>query len=93
MQTVEAQKLEAEKEGNDTQRKFVIMSVVHHDQKQNAAPLQPWIVMEQNGQVHTGHCTCMAWLGEVCSHISAVLFYRVRHKDLPIVSFNLFANE
>ena len=37
--------------------------------------------MEQNGQVHTGHCTCMAGLGEACSHIAAVLFYLMASWD------------
>lgn len=54
---------------------------VHHGQKQNAAPLQPWIVLETNGQVHAAHCTCMAGLGEACSHVAAVLFYLMASWD------------
>ena len=28
-----------------------------------------------DGTVDCGHCTCMAGLGEVCSHVAAILFY------------------
>ena len=35
----------------------------------------PWTALEQSGIVACAHCTCMAGLGEVCSHIiAAVLF-------------------
>ena len=53
------------------------LSLVHHRPKQNTAPLQPWLVLEMNGQVHAWHCTCMAGLVEAYSHIATVLFYLV----------------
>ena len=28
-----------------------------------------------NGTVEYGHCTCMAGLGETCSHIAAMLYW------------------
>ena len=31
-------------------------------------------VIDNQGIVLCGHCTCIAGLGEVCSHIGAVLF-------------------
>ena len=34
----------------------------------------PWTALKQSGIVACAHCTCMAGLGEVCSHIAAVLF-------------------
>jgi hypothetical protein len=33
----------------------------------------PWAVIEENGSVLVTHCTCMAGLGEACSHIAAIL--------------------
>ena len=37
-------------------------------------PLQPWIIAEQEGRILAAHCTCMAGLGEACTHIAALLF-------------------
>ena len=31
--------------------------------------------MERSGEVCCAHCTCMAGLGEACTHVAAVLFY------------------
>ena len=31
-------------------------------------------IIEPDGQIITAHCQCMAGLGEVCSHVGAVLF-------------------
>lgn len=36
--------------------------------------LKVWIITEKNDSICTGHCTCMAGLGEVCSHITALLY-------------------
>ncbi|CAN7976320.1 unnamed protein product [Ixodes persulcatus] len=35
----------------------------------------PWLLVRADGVVELAHCTCMAGLGEACSHIAAVLFY------------------
>jgi hypothetical protein len=44
-------------------------------QRQNCPPYNPWICLDkQFGYVVSSHCTCMAGLGEACSHIAAVLF-------------------
>ena len=32
------------------------------------------VICEEDGVMQSGHCTCMAGLGEVCSHIEALLF-------------------
>ena len=62
----------------------LIRANVKHSQKLSASPLKPWIAAETNGTIMCAHCTCMAGLGEVCSHISAVLFavdYNTRMKN------------
>ncbi|XP_023211357.1 uncharacterized protein LOC111614206 isoform X2 [Centruroides sculpturatus] len=33
----------------------------------------PWAVVQINGVIVSGHCTCMAGLGESCSHLGALL--------------------
>uniref|UniRef100_A0A1X7VAJ5 SWIM-type domain-containing protein n=1 Tax=Amphimedon queenslandica TaxID=400682 RepID=A0A1X7VAJ5_AMPQE len=36
---------------------------------------QTWTaVKKEDGTILTGHCTCMAGCGEVCSHVAAILF-------------------
>ena len=47
---------------------------VNHSQRLSEAPLKPWLAVKTNGNVLTGHCNCMAGLGEVCSHVGAMLF-------------------
>ena len=41
----------------------------------NETPLRVWIILEESGEVCCAHCNCMAGLGEVCTHIAAILFY------------------
>lgn len=40
----------------------------------NLPPLNAWVLCENEGYVLCAHCTCMAGLGEACSHVGAVLF-------------------
>ncbi len=54
--------------------KLVVLARVRHSQSVSAPPLIPWIAAENNGTILCAHCTCMAGLGEACSHISALLF-------------------
>ncbi|KAG8175943.1 hypothetical protein JTE90_026927 [Oedothorax gibbosus] len=35
---------------------------------------EPWAVLDGTGKILSSHCTCMAGLGEACSHIAAILF-------------------
>lgn len=35
---------------------------------------QPWTLVGKDGTIISAHCTCMAGLGEACSHVSALLF-------------------
>ena len=54
-------------------RSFVTCKV-RHSQSVSAPPLKPWVAAELSGAVLCAHCTCMAGLGEACSHIAALLF-------------------
>lgn len=47
---------------------------MHHSQKLSQPALLPWVAVQDDGTILSGHCTCMAGLGEVCSHVAAVLF-------------------
>ncbi|KAM9365153.1 uncharacterized protein KZ484_011342 isoform 1-T1 [Pholidichthys leucotaenia] len=53
---------------------YVVKAQVHHSQKMSDPPLKPWVIMNQDGVILSSHCTCMAGLGETCSHVAAVLF-------------------
>ena len=54
--------------------KIIIRAKVRHSQSMKAAPLLPWVTANKDGTVVCSHCTCMAGLGEACSHIAAILF-------------------
>ena len=43
-------------------------------QRLNDNPYMPWVAINLKGtSVQMAHCTCMAGLGEPCSHIGALL--------------------
>ena len=47
--------------------------------------LEPWVILKDDGSVISAHCTCVAGLGESCSHVAALLFkieyiVKLRHK-------------
>ena len=48
---------------------------VLHSQRLSDTPTATWIIANMDGCVLSGHCNCMAGLGESCSHIGAILFY------------------
>ena len=58
----------------DCKASHLIMARVRHSQKLSAPFLYQWITLENSGAILCAHCTCMAGLGEVCSHVAAVLF-------------------
>ncbi|XP_078351893.1 uncharacterized protein LOC144636534 [Oculina patagonica] len=60
--------------GKATQDTRILIGKVNHSQRLSKAPLKPWLAVKTNGNVLTGHCNCMAGLGEVCSHVGAMLF-------------------
>ncbi|KAL3887568.1 hypothetical protein ACJMK2_027507 [Sinanodonta woodiana] len=54
----------------------IVTAKVSHSQRLNAKPLEPWIIASPI--LHLRYSivsTCMAGLGESCSHIAALLFY------------------
>lgn len=53
---------------------YLVMAKVHHSQALTATKLKPWVSLRKDGTVVCGHCTCKAGLGEVCSHITALLY-------------------
>ena len=55
--------------------KHVTLGRVKHSQRFSETPLHCWIITLADGAVCCAHCTCMAGLGETCTHIAAVLFY------------------
>ena len=62
----------------------LIVGKVNHSYAISLALLNPWAVINNNGTVVCGNCTCMAGLGETCSHIGALLYwieYAVQKRD------------
>ena len=47
---------------------------VLHSMRLREKPLNPWSVVNPDGTIQASHCDCMAGLGEVCSHVAAMLF-------------------
>ncbi len=47
---------------------------MRHSQSLSALPLKPWVGIKQSDCVRAAHCTCMAGLGEACSHVVGLLF-------------------
>ena len=58
----------------EVNNRSVLIGKVKHSQRMNDASLRPWIIAEKDGCIVSGHCTCMAGIGEVCSHVGALLF-------------------
>ena len=53
---------------------YVVLGRVRYSQKVSTTLLKPWLAVKMDGVILFGHCTCMAGLGEACSHIAALLF-------------------
>lgn len=53
---------------------FMATCLVRHSQSVSAAPLKPWVGVKKTGCILVAHCTCMAGLGEACSHVAGLLF-------------------
>ncbi|XP_055904792.1 uncharacterized protein LOC129940472 [Eupeodes corollae] len=51
-----------------------ILSKVLHTQSLNLPALRVWIAVDKDGFIKTAHCTCVAGLGECCTHIGGTLF-------------------
>ena len=69
---------------------IVIKGNVRHSQSISSPLLHPWVAAKKNGTIICAHCTCMAGLGEACSHTAALLFYAEansqRRKDTSCTS-------
>ena len=48
---------------------------VDHSYSTTKKPLRVWVIVHSDGPVEVGHCTCMAGLGETCSHVGALLHW------------------
>ena len=53
----------------------VVIRKVNHSQRMNDKPLTPWVIASKDGQIVSGHCNCMAGMGETCSHIASRLLW------------------
>lgn len=51
---------------------YMVTASVRHSQKLSVVA---WVAVKQDGIVVCTHCTCMAGLGEACSHIIAALLF------------------
>lgn len=54
--------------------KTVVVGLVEHSQRINEVPLKPWVLCQLAGVILVAHCTCIAGLGEACSHVGAILY-------------------
>ena len=52
---------------------FTFMALIKHLQRLSAPPLKVWVATMHDGEVLSAHCTCMAGIGEACSHSAALL--------------------
>ena len=56
--------------------RYLVRAKIRHGQSMfTKTPNNAWICTETDGQILYGHCSCMAGLGEVCSHVGAIMFY------------------
>ena len=53
---------------------YLVTANVKHSQSLSSKALQPWVAVEMVGTIVCAHCTCMAGMGETCSHVAALLF-------------------
>jgi len=53
--------------------RYIFTGEVKHSQRLANSSLHPWAAVLEDGVVLGAHCTCMAGLGEACSHISCLL--------------------
>ena len=53
---------------------YLFLANVKHSQSLLSPLLKIWVAFKASGEVFCAHCTCIADLGEACSHIAAILF-------------------
>ena len=44
----------------------LVIEKVNPSQNMNNRPLTPWVIAAKDGQIVSGHCNCMAGMGETC---------------------------
>ncbi|XP_048735015.2 uncharacterized protein LOC125650616 [Ostrea edulis] len=54
--------------------KVLFKANVNHSQRTTEPPCKVWCAVKTTGDILSSHCDCMAGLGEVCSHVAAMLF-------------------
>ncbi|XP_065092161.1 uncharacterized protein LOC135713003 [Ochlerotatus camptorhynchus] len=59
--------------GAKVQNVQVVHGFVHHSFALEEKPLQPWIIINEEGTILAAHCTCAIGIMEACSHIGATL--------------------
>lgn len=52
----------------------VAIGSVKHSQRLSSTSCKAWVAARNEGSILCAHCSCMAGLGEACSHIGALLF-------------------
>lgn len=55
----------------------------------NKKDLNCWAAIDRENIVLTGHCTCMAGAGEVCTHVTALLFLVVDGTEKKSLTTNV----
>jgi len=63
-------------------RIFILMALVKHSQRLTVPAVKVWVATKNDGEVMCAHCSCMAGLGEACSHIAALLFAAQTNTEL-----------
>ena len=61
---------------------FILMALVKHSQRLTVPAVKVWVATKNDGEVMCAHCSCMAGLGEACSHIAALLFAAQTNTEL-----------
>ncbi|XP_062557865.1 uncharacterized protein LOC134222719 [Armigeres subalbatus] len=60
--------------GGKVKEIYVVHGKVHHSFALNEKPLEPWILIQEDGTILAAHCNCAIGLLEACSHVGATLF-------------------
>ena len=53
----------------------------------NGPLVKCWVIGEKKGSTCSAHCTCIAGLGECCSHVASIFYLKVTGKDKDQLSF------
>ena len=67
----------------------VVRARVNKSQRLSESLVTCWIILKEDGSIMSCHCTCMAGLGESCSHDAASIFFveaAVRLKEKKTVT-------